>query len=216
MSEKKKVIVELFLDENNQDDSLDLISFVSEPAIEKDFVFYNKEKETIKFKATNEDKRLVTGPVLVPNQEILRLDAQGNPWFAVMSEETILQARELFAKYGQQQATNYQHETKLRDVTVVESWIVTDPNNDKSNALGFTDIPEGTWFVTYKVDNDELWSAVKTGKALGFSIEGMFSRRVLEMSSEVKEDILYDEIQKVLNDSELSDDVKFDKLKKIL
>ena len=70
----------------------------------------------------------------------------------------------------------------MRDVTVVESWIVTDPANDKSNALGFKDIPKGSWFVSYKIDNDELWEKVKSGEVRGYSIEGVFSKNIIELS----------------------------------
>jgi len=152
----KKVLIELFIDEEDQDNGLDIISFVSEPAIEKDFMYFNVDKKKYEFKASDVEKRIVTGPAMVPNQEILRLDAQDNPYFVYFTEETIEKAQEMFAKYGKTKSTNYQHEVGMRDVTVVESWIVTDPSNDKANALGFKDIPKGTWMVSYKVDNDKL------------------------------------------------------------
>ena len=37
-------------------------------------------------------------------------------------------------------------------------------------------VPAGTWMVSVKVDNDEIWNDyVKTGKVKGFSIEGYFA-----------------------------------------
>ena len=42
-------------------------------------------------------------------------------------------------------------------------------------------MPLGTWMVSMKVDNDEIWNDyVKTGKVKGFSIEGYFADK-LEM-----------------------------------
>ena len=40
---------------------------------------------------------------------------------------------------------------------------------------GFEDMPDGTWFISAKVDNDEVWAKVKSGEIKGFSVEGIFS-----------------------------------------
>ena len=212
----KKVLIELFIDEEDQDNGLDIISFVSEPAIEKDFMYFNVDKKKYEFKASDVEKRIVTGPAMVPNQEILRLDAQDNPYFVYFTEETIEKAQEMFAKYGKTKSTNYQHEVGMRDVTVVESWIVTDPSNDKANALGFKDIPKGTWMVSYKVDNDKLWNMVKDGQVMGFSIEGVFGRRIVNMSTEVSIDEMYDKVTEILVNTAFTDEQKYDELKKLL
>ena len=177
----KKVLIELFIDDKDQDNALDMISFVSAPAIEKDFMHFKEQKEKFEFKS-DEEKRIVTGPAMVPNQEIIRMDAEDKPYFVYFTEETIVKAQEVFAKYGKTKSTNFEHATGMRDVTVVESWIVTDPTNDKSNALGFKDIPKGSWFVSYKIDNDDLWAKVKSGEVKGFSIEGVFSKNIIELS----------------------------------
>ena len=178
---EKKVLIELFIDDKDQDNALDMISFVSAPAIEKDFMHFKEQKEKFEFKS-NEEKRIVTGAAMIPNQEIIRMDAEDKPYFVYFTEETIEKAQEVFAKYGKTKSTNFEHKTGMRDVTVVESWIVTDPTNDKSNALGFSDIPKGSWMVSYKVDNDELWAKVKAGEVKGFSIEGVFSKNIIELS----------------------------------
>ena len=184
---EKKVLIELFIDDKDQDNALDMISFVSAPAIEKDFMHFKEQKEKFEFKS-DEEKRIVTGAAMIPNQEIIRMDAEDKPYFVYFTEETIEKAQEVFAKYGKTKSTNFEHKTGMRDVTVVESWIVTDPSNDKSNALGFSDIPKGSWMVSYKVDNDDLWAKVKAGEVKGFSIEGVFSKNIIEMSKEVKND----------------------------
>jgi hypothetical protein len=41
-------------------------------------------------------------------------------------------------QYNQANIT-FEHEEFVGGVTVVESWVVSDPSNDKSNMLGFTD-----------------------------------------------------------------------------
>ena len=202
----KKVLIELFIDDKDQDNALDMISFVSAPAIEKDFMHFKEQKEKFEFKS-DEEKRIVTGAAMIPNQEIIRMDAEDKPYFVYFTEETIEKAQEVFAKYGKTKSTNFEHKTGMRDVTVVESWIVTDPSNDKSNALGFSDIPKGSWMVSYKVDNDDLWAKVKAGEVKGFSIEGVFSKNIIEMSKEVKNDS---------DDSDFSFDDFFSEVYKLL
>ena len=57
----------------------------------------------------------------------------------------------------------------------MESWIVENPEMDKSKMYGF-EVPEGTWMISMKVENDEVWNDyVKEGKVKGFSIEGYFA-----------------------------------------
>lgn len=209
----KKILIELFLDDKDKDNGLDIISFVSSPAIEKDFMHFNSDKDKFEFKSTDEDKRIVTGAAMIPNLEIIRMDAEGKPYFVFFTDETVEKAQEVFAKYGKTKSTNFEHEdSNLDGVTVIESWIVKDPKNDKANALGF-DVPVNTWMVSYKVDNDELWSKVKNGEVSGFSIEGVFSKNIIEMSKDINE---VEVIEGILNNKELSEDEKYKEINEII
>jgi hypothetical protein len=59
--------------------------------------------------------------------------------------------------------------------------------------------PVGTWYVSMKVDNDEIWNEyVKSGKVKGFSIEGFFADKTTEMSKVSKEEIILSEIKKLI------------------
>ena len=86
-------------------------------------------------------------------------------------------------------------------MTVVESWIVENKEHDKSKLYEY-DVPEGTWMVSMKVDNDEVWQDVKAGKVKGFSIEGHFADK-LQMSRKKKssEDVLQ-KIIDIINESD--------------
>ena len=61
----------------------------------------------------------------------------------------------------------------VKDVYVMESWIKED-SEDKSNKYGYNDLPIGTWFVSMKIKNDEIWKQVKDGILNGFSVSGYF------------------------------------------
>ena len=97
----------------------------------------------------------------------------------------------------------------MQGATVVESWIVKDEKNDKSNALGF-DVPANTWMVSYKVDNDELWSKVKSGEVSGFSIEGVFSKNIVQMNEESVDEL--EQIESLLSNDSLSEDEIYNKI----
>ena len=52
---------------------------------------------------------------------------------------------------------------------------------DKSKMYGF-DLPNGTWFVKMRIDNNDLWQKIKAGELKGLSIEGFFVDRMQKMS----------------------------------
>lgn len=151
-------------------------SFVESPAIERDFVFFNKQKE-IKFQAIDDEKRLVAGPLLIPNKKISRMDEEMGIYEVFFKPETIETIARKFAKNKYSNEVTIEHDKKVKDVYLTESWIINNPTNDTSNGYGFT-LPKGTWFGVYKVDNDKVWEEVKAGKYKGFSIEGVFEHKV--------------------------------------
>jgi hypothetical protein len=83
-------------------------------------------------------------------------------------------------------------------VTMFESFI-----SDKSRGIepmkGFEDAPDGSWFVSMLVENDEVWDKVKQGMVNGFSIEGIFNYAPLVS----KEAQVMNEIYKILEEVEL-------------
>lgn len=149
-------------------------SFVEEPAIERDFVFFNKQK--VDFQAVDTEKRLVAGPLLIPNKKIVRMDEQLGLYNVFFKPETIEKIARKFMKNKYNGEVTVEHDKKVNDVYLTESWIIEQSAKDKSNLYGFT-LPKGTWFGIYKVDNDKVWEEVKQGKYKGFSIEGIFEHQ---------------------------------------
>ena len=83
MEKKTTKIVELIIDDDNQELAIDAISLVTEPAIEQDFVYFNKAKNNLTFAKVNEEKRLLVSPALIPNKQIFRFDADKNQEYYV-------------------------------------------------------------------------------------------------------------------------------------
>jgi hypothetical protein len=188
-------IIELFIDESREEDGIDAISLVEFPAIEENFVALSKHK--VEFKTVDSEKRIIVGLALVPNKLIYRRrgDYEYNITF---STETVRKASELYLKRLKNNNTTLEHAEFTGGVSVIESWIVEDPEKDKTALYGLNAV-EGAWAVTMKIDNDEVWEDVKQGKYLGLSIEGMFSDNVEDIE-EVEASSVLEEIKKLLTE----------------
>lgn len=187
-------IVELVIDDKEDLAGVEAISIVEFPAIEENFIALNEHLQLAKI---DEEKRILMGAALIPNKNIYRRNGN-DEYYIFFSDDTVRKASELFLMNSNQHNTTLEHEKKLNDLTVVESWIVEDTEMDKSKKYGLN-APIGTWMVTMKVNNESIWNDfVKTGKVKGFSIEGIFADK-LEMSlQKEKEDILIQKIKDII------------------
>ena len=163
------------------------ISHVLDPAIEAMYVFMGNEKDVeIKLATVSDEKRIVVGPVLIPNQLILRKHpTTGDPFNIFFDAETIKHIQENFVSKSYQNNSTIEHDGELiEDVSFVETWIKEDDVHDKSVLYGF-DQPIGTMFAMQKVKNDDVWNDyIKTGKVKGFSIDGVFDLEKINLKSE--------------------------------
>jgi hypothetical protein len=176
-------VFELFIDEESLESGIQAISIVENPAIEEDFIALKSQK--IQLAEVNNEKRILMGPALIPNKKIYRRNELGDEYEIFFSEDTVRKASQLFLARGNQNNSTLEHEYQLKGMSVVESWIVEDEKKDKS-ALYNLNMPQGTWMVSVKVNNEEVWDEfVKTGRVKGFSIEGYFT----DDSNGPKEDI---------------------------
>jgi hypothetical protein len=169
-------IVELIIDEEQEFSGIEAISIVDEPAIEENFIALSKQHE-IKLAEVDKEKRILMGAALVPNKNIYRRNGE-DEYYIFFSDETVRKASELFLMRGNQNKSTLEHQAELYGLSVVESWIIEDDVHDKSRKYNM-DLPVGTWMVSMKVNNDEVWNNyVKTGLVKGFSIEGYFTDKI--------------------------------------
>lgn len=186
-------IVELVIDKEL--DGIEAVSLVDYPAIESNFIALAKDYE-MKLAEVDGEKRILMGAALIPNKQIYRKFGE-DEFYVFFSEATVKQASELFLKQGNQSNATLQHKDKIDGMTVVESWIIDNPEMDKSKEYGFS-LPKGTWMISMKAENDAVWQDVKDGKVKGFSIEGYFADK-LEMAAD--EEII-NQIIDILKDGE--------------
>ena len=185
MKRKPTKIVELVISDDSEELTIDAISLVTSPAIEQDFVFMGKEKNNLTLAKVDEEKRILVSPALIPNKQIFRYDPNTDmEYYVYFSKDTVRQASELYLKHNNHHKATYQHEDRVSGVLTVESWI-KEGDMDKSKMYGY-DLPNGTWFVKMRVDNDEMWNKIKEGELKGLSIEGFFIDKMEKMSETAK------------------------------
>ena len=183
MKRKPTKIVELVISDESEELTIDAISLVTSPAIEQDFVFFGKDKNNLTLAKIDEEKRMLVSPALIPNKQIFRYDPNTDSnYYVYFSKETVRQASELYLKHNNHHKATYQHEDRVSGVLTIESWI-KEGEQDKSKLYGF-DLPDGTWFVKMKIENDEMWNKIKDGELKGLSIEGYFINKMEKMGKQ--------------------------------
>jgi hypothetical protein len=180
----KELLYELMI-EDDATDEVFAVSFVESPAIERDFVFFGKE---VHFQAVDDEKRLVAGPLLIPNKKILRFDGLGNEYFVYFSEDTVEKLARKFLMKKYNDSVTVEHEQKVKGVNLVESWVIEQSLKDKSNIYGYT-LPKKTWFGIYKVENEDVWKKVKDGTFKGFSVEALVEHRKSDLKLSLEKTI---------------------------
>jgi len=149
------------------------------------------------FVIQDEEQRIISGPLMLADTPIYRNDAIRGEYYVVFSADTIKQIAQKFFKKGYQNNVNLMHNSGdvQEGLTMFESWIV-DKKRGIQPMKGFEDVPDGSWFGSYKVENDEAWNKVKSGEVLGFSVEGNFLYK--EQEQMTPEEKMMNEIIKVL------------------
>lgn len=148
---------------------VEIISLVDRPAVERNFIKFSNQVE-VKFKV-DEDKHIVTGPALIPGKKIYRRDEEtGYEYYVEFTKEGIQQIAEKFFADHNSTNVNLQHELDVNGCVYFESYFI----NSERGILPaeFADLPEGTWIVSCKINNEGVWDMVKKGELRGFSIEG--------------------------------------------
>ena len=196
-------IIELFIDETDEVSGIEAISVVENPAIESDFIALKNQE--FKLAEVDKEKRILMGAALIPNKPIYRTSGE-QEYYIYFSKNTVRKASELFFIKGNQNNATLEHQLELKGLTAVESWIV-ESEQDKSRMYDLN-VPIGTWMVSMKVLNDDVWKQVKEGKVKGFSIEGYFADKLERPNepnnlSKIEDEYLLEELKELLQEEQL-------------
>ena len=139
--------------------------------------FKDQKTEALKFQIVSEDKRIISGPIMIADELIYRAANAKiqTEHYVKFSAETIKEIAIKFSKRKYQSNVNLMHDPnqKVDGVTMFESWIV-DKSRGTLPMSAFADVPDGSWFGSFYVENDEVWQSIKAGDYKGFSVEGLF------------------------------------------
>ena len=165
--------VEFTIDETDALSGVKTISLVDQPAIESDFIFLSKEKpHYVELKGDNY-KQVVAGLALIPDKDILRYDAMGEPYFGYFSKATIEAIRNKFHKEQLTANVNTDHNSNdYIDAYLIESYIIDSEEMLAAvKAKGIDGATIGSWLVAYKIESPEIFNKVVSGELNGFSVE---------------------------------------------
>ena len=195
----KLPIYDLIINQDEDNDAeVSFIALVDSPAIKLPFLQF-KEEERLTFAIQSESEHIITGPLMIPQQLIYRNSEQFGEHYVKFSVETIKPIAIKFSKKGYQKNVNIMHEADMQveGVTMFESFI-SDSKRGIKPMEAFKDLPDGTWFGSFYVENPKVWELVKSGEVKGFSVEGMFDYEApqKQMSEDEKQ---LAELREILN-----------------
>jgi len=168
----KLPVYKLDINEWDEETGIEFVSLVESPAIQKDFLAFSETP--IKFAIQDEEKRIVTGAAMIADLPIYRRDDVRGEYYVVFDKESIFKIAKKWARSNQYNSVNAHHKTPIADgVSLFESYII-DRERGVMPPMGFEEVADGSWFVSYLIDNEDVWSKVKSGEFKGFSVEGVF------------------------------------------
>jgi len=154
-----------------------------------------KQIDRAAFAIQDEEKRIISGPLMIANQRIYRNDPELGEFEVYFSPETIKKIAIKLAKKGFHNNVNLMHNSdmKVPGVTLFEIF-----QSDKERGIrpmkGFEDLADGSLFGSMYVENDVAWQWVKDGLVKGFSVEGNFG-----MTKKDKYEEQFEKIVQILN-----------------
>ena len=159
---------------DDESSGVDFIALVDHPAIERNWQAFTKERSN--FKLADESKKIITGALMISDLPIYRRDERMGEYYALFDAETIYTIAQRYFKNKFTSNVNLMHDpsAKVDGVYMFESYII-DRNRGIKPPKGFEGITDGSWFGTFKVDNESVWDEfITTGELKGFSVEGTF------------------------------------------
>ena len=183
-------LYDISIDPTDFETGLNAISLVEYPAVEVDFLAFAKEESAV-LQFADEERHIITGIALLADTPIYRIAPDGTEYYVRFTKDCIRSLVEKYFKFGLTNSVNIEHKDNqfVDGVTMLESYII-----DKERGIcpsEFASAPDGSWVVSYKVSNLDVWNKIKSGEVKGFSVQGLFRiiETKLEMNSNKTEEV---------------------------
>jgi len=134
------------------------------------------------------EQQLLVTPIMIADKLIPRIDENGDRYYVFFPPEEIKKLSYKLMKSKLIDSINIEHDSNqmVEGVSLVETWLVDDPEIDKSKLFGFN-VSRGSWMGVYKIDNTKIWNEyIKTGKVKGVSVEGYFADKIIMQNAITK------------------------------
>lgn len=162
-------IFDIFIDLDSEEMNMSCISLVSDPAVERDFECFSKDKKPMQFSITDHDKHCITGVAIRADVPIYRYSQELGDYYVRFTKQTIEQIVYKYSKQNLWNSVSLEHSGKNIDTAVMVEFFL---KSDEKCPKGFEDIEDGSLMVTYKITDDNLWDTIKNSDEInGFSIE---------------------------------------------
>ena len=174
-----------------EDCTITTISLVDDPAMELPMFCFDKEIN--KFSVQDDSKHNIISCIVRTDYPILRLDADGNPFYVVFNRETSEKLCQKLMKDGFQQNISLDHNGKLIEGIQLQEVFIKDSEKGV-NPVGFDAAADGSLFGVWHIEDESLWEDCLSGKFGGVSMETWFDlenfnniNKKKSMASKIKE-----------------------------
>lgn len=163
----------IYMDVEDMEDGVKIMSLVDAPAVGVNYLMYSEDDKMMARYSTMDEKHILNGVALIPDYPVLRKTPNGEAFYNVFTKEAIERVVERFFAERNNTSVNLNHAKNVEGCVIFESYII---NREKGIAPAeFSDMPDGTWIISMKINDLSLWNDIKEGKYNGFSIEGIFT-----------------------------------------
>ena len=193
----KLPIFDIIVDTDTDELNMSCISLVTDPAVEKDFECFSKDKKPMNFNITDQDKHCITGVAIRADVPIYRYSPDMGEYYVRFTKETIEQIVYKYSKQNLWNSVSLEHSGQNIDSAVMVEFFIKSPSKCPE---GFQDVEDGSLMVTYKITDENLWDTVKNSDEInGFSIEIMADLKPTDEFVEEEETDFWSELMNWLS-----------------
>jgi len=172
--------------DDSKESGFDFVALVDEPAIMVDWMAFSSEEKKYRFDA-DKARRILTGPLMIPDLPIFRRDEKTQKEFYVTFDgETTEKMLKKFMQQGLTKNINLMHDKKMivDGAYLFEAWMADESRGVKAPE-NFSNLPDRTIYGSVYIADQQLFDEfIATGKLRGFSIEGMFQQMLVAEENE--------------------------------
>lgn len=216
MNFRQLPIYNIVVNPDDEETTMSVISLVDYPAVEHNYQCFREDKP-LSFSIEDTEKHQIFGPAILADTPIYRRSADMGEYYVNFTKECI---ENIVIKYSKQQLWNtvsLQHSGQNIGGAVCVEFFIKDATKGLT-PKGYEDCPDGSLFVTFKIEDDQLWDEIKnSGELNGYSVEIIAD---LELTEDVvddgqEEDEFLDELIALLEELGIDYELFTDEKKKL-